>query len=201
MSGHLNRMVRSVMQPSETIHPAVGSLFAPTENARLPVESAVEAAARPELQKPHDRAEIPEDAALQPERLMNTEPVTSQSQLTASANRRPEARVPESRSSQPRPENEREARPAFQALLPPSKNRVDTQAVLAPRLAAPSSRSQGKPESAAPSQREPDEIQIHIGRIEVSAVQQPAPAPEAVRNSRKSPSLDEYLRRRDRRAL
>jgi hypothetical protein len=47
--------------------------------------------------------------------------------------------------------------------------------------------------------REPDEIQIHIGRIEVTAVHALAPA-AAVSEPRKSaPSLDEYLRRRDRR--
>jgi hypothetical protein len=47
---------------------------------------------------------------------------------------------------------------------------------------------------------EPDEIQIHIGRIEVVAAQ-PAPA-QAVpqRAPRITPSLDEYLRRRDRRS-
>lgn len=45
--------------------------------------------------------------------------------------------------------------------------------------------------------REPDEIQIHIGRIEVIAVP-PAPAPPAPQKPRRgAPSLDEYLRRRD----
>lgn len=50
-----------------------------------------------------------------------------------------------------------------------------------------------------PPPRDPDEIQIHIGRIEVTAVPPPqvkaAPAP-----TRKSPSLDEYLKRRPGRA-
>jgi hypothetical protein len=50
-----------------------------------------------------------------------------------------------------------------------------------------------------PAVREPDEIQIHIGRIEVTAVP-PAPAPPAAKPQRNVPSLDEYLRRRDRRA-
>ena len=45
-----------------------------------------------------------------------------------------------------------------------------------------------------PPQREPDEIQIHIGRIEVTAMT-PAPARPAPRPARKSPSLDEYLKR------
>jgi hypothetical protein len=40
----------------------------------------------------------------------------------------------------------------------------------------------------------PDEVHIHIGRIEVTAV--PPPAPTAIRRPvRKSPTLDEYLRR------
>lgn len=45
------------------------------------------------------------------------------------------------------------------------------------------------------SPREPEEIQIHIGRIEVTAAPPAAARPAAVPN-RKSPSLDEYLKRR-----
>ncbi len=50
------------------------------------------------------------------------------------------------------------------------------------------------------AEREPDEIQIHIGRIEVTAVP-PAQAPPPARSAPKSPSLSEYLKRRDTRAL
>lgn len=47
---------------------------------------------------------------------------------------------------------------------------------------------------------EPDEIVIHIGRVEVIAVP-PAPAPPvATKPQRWTPSLDEYLRGRDRRS-
>jgi hypothetical protein len=51
-------------------------------------------------------------------------------------------------------------------------------------------------------QREPNEIQIHIGRIEVVAVP-PTPAPQtaAPKPQRGAPSLDEYLRRRDGKAV
>jgi hypothetical protein len=45
-----------------------------------------------------------------------------------------------------------------------------------------------------PAQREPDEIHIHIGRIEVAAIAQPAPRPAAAA-ARRSLNLDEYLRR------
>jgi hypothetical protein len=43
----------------------------------------------------------------------------------------------------------------------------------------------------------PDDIQIHIGRVEVIAVPPAAPRPAAA-PARKAMSLDEYLRRRDR---
>ena len=45
-----------------------------------------------------------------------------------------------------------------------------------------------------PAQREADEIHIHIGRIEVAAIAQPAPRPTAAA-ARRSLNLDEYLRR------
>jgi hypothetical protein len=58
----------------------------------------------------------------------------------------------------------------------------------------------GKParvEFSAPPRRaaQSDDIQIHIGRIEVTAVAQPAPRPAAA-PARKAMSLDEYLGRR-----
>lgn len=53
----------------------------------------------------------------------------------------------------------------------------------------------GRPNRAG---REPDEIQIHIGRIEVTAVQ--APAPRAPRAPDTGISLDAYLERRNGRA-
>jgi hypothetical protein len=48
------------------------------------------------------------------------------------------------------------------------------------------------------AEREPDEIQIHIGRIEVTAVQ--PPAPRAPKLPEKAISLDAYLERRNGRA-
>lgn len=44
-------------------------------------------------------------------------------------------------------------------------------------------------------EREPDEIQIHIGRIEVVAVP-PAPARAEAKPPHKSLNLDDYLKRR-----
>jgi hypothetical protein len=50
-----------------------------------------------------------------------------------------------------------------------------------------------------PPEREPDDIQIHIGRIEVTAVP-PAPARPAAKPARQSLNLDDYLKRGDGRA-
>jgi len=52
----------------------------------------------------------------------------------------------------------------------------------------------GPARHSAPAERSADDIQIHIGRIEVTAVP-PAPARPAVQPVRKSLRLDEYLRR------
>jgi hypothetical protein len=48
------------------------------------------------------------------------------------------------------------------------------------------------------SQREPDEIQIHIGRIEVTAVPAPPVVSPPVKPRHPGPSLEEYLQRRGR---
>jgi hypothetical protein len=53
----------------------------------------------------------------------------------------------------------------------------------------------GKSKQADTALREPDEIQIHIGRIEVVAVPQQQAVRPAAKSSRKSPSLDDYLKR------
>ncbi len=62
------------------------------------------------------------------------------------------------------------------------------------RLAGNRERNGAGKVPAAPS--EPDEINIHIGRIEVTAAQPAALRPAAPKPRRKAPSLDEYLRRR-----
>jgi len=70
----------------------------------------------------------------------------------------------------------------------------------APRsfLAGTPSPAKGQTElRSRPDDRPPDEIQIHIGRIEVTAVQQAPPRSQS-KSRRDGPSLSEYLQRRNR---
>ena len=72
---------------------------------------------------------------------------------------------------------------------PAAAQKIAAQAAASPRASAL------RPQPSAQPAREPDAIEIHIGRIEVLAAQpQPAPRPPA-RPSRKSLDLAEYLRR------
>lgn len=87
-----------------------------------------------------------------------------------------------------------------------SRTRELSFAALLPREARSSfgisAGQRAKPETfprSAPTEREPDRVEIHIGRIEVTAVSQEAPRPAATR-PRKSLNLGEYLKRRDGRA-
>ena len=63
----------------------------------------------------------------------------------------------------------------------------------------PAKERQHRPERVEPEKRTPEEIQIHIDRIEVTALPQIPPQPSA-RPTNKGVSLDEYLKRRDMRA-
>jgi len=86
---------------------------------------------------------------------------------------------------------------SYTPLLPPATQTPNAEAELLPQTilsAAPKKDAVAVPRRAAASQSEPDEIQIHIGRIEVTAVPQTAPRPAAVPAS-KSINLDEYLKR------
>jgi hypothetical protein len=65
---------------------------------------------------------------------------------------------------------------------------------LRPRASA--SRSSARPAQLADAGQKPDEIQINIGRIEVTAVPPPAPARIAAKPERRSVNLSEYLKQR-----
>jgi hypothetical protein len=91
-------------------------------------------------------------------------------------------------------------RDRYVPLVAEHLQRVDAPTIFAevPKPAIPGARKETNRNSSPwtkPPEREPDEIQIHIGRIEVTAVP-PPPARPAAKPTRTTLSLDDYLKRR-----
>jgi hypothetical protein len=79
-------------------------------------------------------------------------------------------------------------------LMPLNMANLRSAAPLPAPVARPTGSSPDRPSKAATS-RDPEEIQIHIGRIEVTAAP-PAPVRVTPKPARKSPDLQAYLDRR-----
>jgi hypothetical protein len=88
------------------------------------------------------------------------------------------------------------------ATLRVPERTLDKLVLPPPLLPANSIPSTPAPASAAPVStpaapaREPDEVHIHIGRIEVTAIQESKPASKLSRKGAAPLSLDDYLARR-----
>lgn len=226
MSGYLQRLVRSVTQPAETVHPVVGSMFSASQRV---TEQEMRPANEDILSRSSSAEQQSESTASQPKRALEADyaSILLPPHPQAAAERKPVS--PEERFS-------------FQPLMPtppsedsPTTNRTQdrnaveriTQSTEPTEKFSPSSaaalpaRSKLSPVSSQTlnpvggiptrqtrssfdrvehrTAQAPEEIQIHIGRIEVTAVQQ-APARAPLKPARKRESLDDYLRRRDRSA-
>jgi hypothetical protein len=138
-----------------------------------------------------------------PGQLMPVESVTEMSRPesfgSVERERADEFRTPEKTEFLRSGKTKEEGRSEYSLLLPPTAVSHRTEAQSGPSSApvAPvTQRSQGRRTTAA-SKGEPDDIQIHIGKIEVLAVPQ-TPAPAPAKTSRKATSLDQYLQQRDR---
>jgi hypothetical protein len=204
------------------VHPRTGSIFsAPRRETRSPLQDwdATETVTpaqpspdprqtSPELdaQEPHRSATSPSEptpllpAIVEPAPRVTQQPsaMDEASEIVASAVAHPTEQpddaarsrilaVTDVRVTTPVAQRTDEAMPT-----PVTRGVLDTDAPGAVRR--PSSRDP----RLTRAERQPDEIQIHIGRIEVTAV--PPPAPRAPRPPDRSLSLDAYLRRRDGRA-
>ena len=218
MSGYLQRLARSVMQPVETVHPLVGSVFSAPESRSEPDAPSwnTASAEQPELQKPQRQEQEAQDEKSRPAPLIAQNEVASPSQPVPGRNSNSAATSlpPPSNATQPQASRTTERTQAgetppaqeievprespYTPLIAVSPLRSDRRArpEVASSFVAPNAQRKPKADAVPRAEREPDEIQIHIGRIEVSAVPQAPPA-TAVRVSRKASSLDEYLRRRD----
>ena len=220
MSGYLHRLTSSVMRPAETVHPMVGSVFSPAtepterESAALVAESLPVPSRRRDTpdQEQEDRAELGKSETLifheetkrqgsgerHPKEVTTARGLQASEQQQKSETRQRNGQSED--SSLAARENSKER--SYVPLLPVAAPRPDSRVPISesPRALAPVPRAAEKRGKAQHKQQEPDEIQIHIGRIEVLAMQQ-APAAPVVKPARKASSLDEYLRRRDGRTL
>ena len=216
-------MALSVLKPGDVIHPVVGSIFSapnlgvplerlgdeesvfPRESRESARESVSEATHSSPLEiRPRATANVIED--MRPSRKVAPPQLAADSMP-------PLSELAETESPGPAPSK---AVVEGDRRVESSKIAGETQTIRATRPYAPlisgdfvpasppvaafrpsknSSADSSQPFS--PSLRATDDIQIHIGRIEVTAVQ-PSPARVApARPQRRAPSLDEYLRRRD----
>ncbi|MED5607476.1 hypothetical protein VV867_07245 [Pseudomonas sp. JH-2] len=80
---------------------------------------------------------------------------------------------------------------------PPSPAAPRLPPLLAPMASATAAPTRAAPPPAEPVPRQPDEVHIHIGRIEVTAIQETAPARREARKGPPPLSLDDYLARRN----
>jgi len=219
MSGYLQRLVSSAMRPTPRLHPVVAPLFSTPEHvigederteqevtpASAPSQKPANAQAEVDSRSGNPNVEIPKKyVPLIPETVprqddfAQPQPTRSAVQIFAeeSYNREIMQRVGRADLKESSASNA-----TYKPLLPErpaaiSESKSDQHLESLP-TAVPQSRrgSVAKAEHLAAKKREPDEIQITIGRIEVTAV------PEATRPvtkpAHKQFSLDEYLKRAD----
>lgn len=234
MSGYLHRLVQTVSHPRETIHPRMGSLFAPYRSEPDPPSEWFEQAETVTTHPARSNASTTGEPAETVEHPARSD--SSQSPLRPGAADEPPRiieSVPHADAPQPAGEKAQQdtleqavqaprrlAAPQAQRAVPGSRREADVQdyvpLIRPQRSEAHSTRpetpqfpaeapgmgeasadvtAEGRPTRA---EREPDEIQIHIGRIEVTAVQ--PPAPRAPTPPDRAISLDAYLERRHGRA-
>jgi hypothetical protein len=219
MKGYLQRLVRTATNPVESIHPWEGSIFAAAQQGNFNVVQTEELApAAPvrqssEVMSPasvrYSQPSVPNQAS-PPETGHNLQTSESRSTYIAAGLTQAE------RGADLKPVNERiifkplisyiersspdslAARKPRVTPLEESETALPRRAVaplLAPQAKTPNARAV---RSHVAGDQRTDEIQIHIGRIEVTAIHPPAPSVPKARH--KEISLDAYLKRRDGRA-
>jgi len=229
MSGYLQRLAASALRPAEAVHPVLGSVFSPqegsTDHPPFPqqedtvvsvegVPAPLVSPTRPPVgtQQASSRpsnAPDSDSASIRPSSFQTIEPKpTSIAErrdsfqpllpcLRNEASSAPTGPTQESLLAEPRKPL---PQPAYTTV--PSRFAHSSPTIGGAQLLGNSSTFRGNERNATASRSpksEPDEIQIHIGRIEVTAVA-PTPSRTSSKPQRKGISLDEYLKGRDRRA-
>lgn len=221
MSGYLQRLIRSVAQPEESVHPRTGSIFSPPRHEPdSPPQQWHETEAADHVEQREDSPALPPRLA-QPPELAHTGPATYEhvslfpkiTSNTAPGPERQPRRADTIHASAGRSEidsaEEEIWRPHEPIAATTAPGPADTAIVVTPQYRAlikPGGTTERRANVAAASvmraerhseraERQPDDIHIHIGRIEVTAVHPPAPrAPKPPDNAL---SLDAYLNRRN----
>lgn len=216
MSGYLQRLVQAAANPQQSVRPWTGSVYAAESYRSHAPDSSDESVARHTSLPHEDRRALnrlrdrvselhspyaePRMAERVYERLLSPE-----AQSDAADSQAPHIAFESSAASlaEPDPTLAAEQRnPAIQGsteLLLPPQSTSTTHVGMGEFTAASASRKSAQPlNRAVAPHREPDEIQIHIGRIEVTAV--PAPAQPKPKAREHDISLETYLHRRNRRS-
>jgi hypothetical protein len=221
MSGYLRRLVDTAAARGESVHPTTGSIFSPhqpeidaplqnAEEAESVTSSPIARAPATPPRRGESRGDAPRSlhAPLLPRapasvdfssaeiaeparRGSRTEPVLDLDEPSLPperARREAESDTDIDATNGARPIRD-EADQTSRSFMKPA---TPFDAVTRPVWLQP------KPQERAVAQgaREPDEIQIHIGRIEVIAMQPPAP-PRPSKAPAQSLTLDAFLNRRD----
>lgn len=223
MKGYLQRLTVGVMQPVASIHPRVGSVFSPAQygNTRPMHPSADGDLSRTR----YERSELfpEEELSFVRQKFSDAKPayIPLMETVKAISAADPSSHLPTRTMQNPVRQVTSSVRPIADNAEPETPSEKRAQDKEHKRLYRPMIGSAGRSggnealqhlanHSAAATKEtrwadssararpsaQPDEIQIHIGRIEVTAVQQTSPQP-TTRPARKALSLDEYLKRAD----
>jgi hypothetical protein len=215
MSGYLQRLVQTAAQPVQSVHPFAGSIFASShDDQQRSVEteefvvatSAINRPAGPTLQPqtvPQHNAQ-PEGVPLREYRPIAPVGVVTTLQTEGEANallfqQEQFAQRPRSSANTEETKVEQLSSPVtpqteFHPLMSQEPFVAQPDLIHAPFKAK--TRASGDNRRSVAREQTNDDIQIHIGRIEVTAVH--LPAPRTVKTPDRGPSLDAYLNRRAR---
>jgi len=215
-------MALSVLKPEAAIHPVVGSIFsAPNPPDSFESFAEVENLAtgdrreflRAALSTTANSSPSMSGAHLVPRDTEETQPASPAASIPSgavpadrflrhpdtvrSASVKPDGLVPDNSRA-----NLSEKVPAHDANPVGRKFTPFMPAVLTQSPQPVTMRSTSKPsddatQSFGSRSRASDDIEIHIGRIEVAAIQAPSIRPAPAKTLRRAASLDEYLKRRD----
>lgn len=225
MSGYLHRLADTAAGRHDSVHPRTGSIFASRlEERRAPLQGWEETERVTLAQPPHRQTVPPELEPPEPPRGVTPKsehvpllPKSVTPDRRAAAEALPFSPAVHDPAGSPADpfdgrSSQRGAEPEGRPLtadadvhvtVPESRRAGDAfRPVMKPPRASEALTGAARPRETprhrhgAQASQQPDDIQIHIGRIEVVAVP-PQPAPRAPKTPDRSLSLDAYLSRRD----